>query len=450
MYTKIKKKGGTKMKKTVILMLFVVFGLTSVGLCQNYDVLYVNDFSVQRYCSSNDNLDGVIIYGEDDCDNHSWYVTIWNGYDEIVFLEDENIDSIIVYNQHMYLEYLIYYNGCYNNYENAVVFEVTYTDENPFLEPTIWKHKNSQLELNAVHNTSSAVAFLWSTGETTQTIEVVEPGTYFVTLTDDCGSATYSVEVRDNVEIYRVTTDLVTNKNQVTWRTTPEQSEYISAVKVYRNNELVGTVPYADGVFTDNIGSENTQWQYYIVGVSVEGDDCPIPSYWKRTIHLDRIQDSQGNLILQWTPYEEESPEKDVVSAYGIYDVVNGIPNHVIDVGNFTNVYTYNPADFHGYGAVAAVFAEKGLEEFAFSNLTKQMLDIDENITEIPVMKIYPNPSNGAFTVECVSDLIVYNVIGQVIATSHATENGIHNFSLGTGIYFVKSDEGAVQKIIVE
>ena len=106
------------------------------------------------------------------------------------------------------------------------------------------------------------------------------------------------------------------------------------------------------------MGSENTQWQYHIVGVSVEGDDCPIPSYWKRTIHLDHVQGTQSDHILQWTPYEEESPEKSEVTAYRIFDVVNGVPTKVIDVGNFTNVYTYNPVDFHGYGVVAAVFAK--------------------------------------------------------------------------------------------
>jgi len=425
--------------KKFLFVILLAFG-SLCGYTQSYEVIHIEDVSNSfvSYCSNDENLLGVIIYGMN-CPNQNW--TVYDFTHDIYIIQDVCADSIII-NKTIIFTGLEVHCICDETYACDVYFVAPIC---PFPEQIVWKRQHEQTTLDC-----DSYEGIWSTGEIGRFLTVLEPETYSVTLTDDCGSATYSVEVRDNVELYRATCDLATNKNQVTWLTTPEQSEYITAVKVYRNNELVGTVPYADGVFTDNIGSQNTQWQYYIVGVSVEGDDCPIPSYWKRTIHLDRIQDSQGNLILQWTPYEEESPEKDVVSAYGIYDVVNGIPNHVIDVGNFTNVYTYNPADFHGYGAVAAVFAEKGLEEFAFSNLTKQMLDIDENITEIPVMKIYPNPSNGAFTVECVSDLIVYNVIGQVIAISHATENGIHNFSLGTGIYFVKSDEGAVQKIIVE
>ena len=435
------------MKKFIILLFLVV--LKMAGYAQQYEIVTVEQLNEQNlfFCMNND-FEGLIIYGENDCDNQTWYITDYGS----ITIQEENVDSVVIYNQAQNVISLeVNYSGCNISFSNKWVALIkTAINENPLSEQVQWKRKNEFVTLNAeIHCSYQEINYEWSTGETAPSIEVSEPGIYSVTLTDYCGSATYSVEVRDNVEIYRATTDLVTNLNQVTWNTTPEQSEYITAVKVYRNNELVGTVPYTDGVFTDNMGSENTQWQYHIVGVSVEGDDCPIPSYWKRTIHLDRVLGAQGQYILQWTPYEEESPAKDEVTAYGIYDVVNGIPNHVIDVGNFTNVYAYNPADFHGYGAVAAVFAEKGLEEFAFSNLTKELLtSVGENPE--PKMSIYPNPTNGEFTVECKGNLAIYNTLGQIVAISHATENGIHSFSLGTGVYFIKSDEGAVQKVVVK
>ena len=437
------------MKKFVFVSLFVLCSL--IGNAQHYEVLDAEELwnsgaQTSYYCSIDDELLGIIIYGVGNyCSDQVWWLQDYSS----VIIDGINADSIVISNPHEYHEYQFTINGCYDDMFGVPLFELTHRiifevlPLNPYDNPILWIRHNDAIILSAPWIYSP----VWSTGETTSSIEVSEPGTYSVTLTNVCGSATYSIEVRDNVEIYRATTDLVTNKNQVTWRTTPEQSEYITSVKVYRNNELVGTVPYADGVFTDNMGSENTQWQYHIVGVSVEGDDCPIPSYWKRTIHLDRIQDSQGNLILQWTPYEEESPEKDVVAAYGIYDVVNGIPNHVIDVGNFTNVYTYNPADFHGYGAVAAVFEKKGLEEFAFSNLTKQMLDVDENITESPVMKVYPNPTIGAFTVEGTGTLTVTNTIGWTVLTREIT--GKQSFELSRGMWFVKLN-GVTRKLVVE
>ena len=266
-------------------------------------------------------------------------------------------------------------------------------------------------------------------------------------MTNDCGSATYSIEVRDNVELYRATCDLVTNKNQLTWQVTEAQAQYISAVKVYRNStELVATVPYTDGAFTDNIGSEATQWQYHIVAVDTDGNDCPIPSRWKRTIHLDRVQGAQGTQILQWTPYEEESPTKETVEAYGIYDIVNGEARHVIDVGSFTNVYAYNPADFMGYGAVAAKFAEnKGFETLAFSNHTIVPLDVEENKTSI--FTVYPNPSDGRFTVEGTGRLTITNTLGQTILTRDITDT--ETIDLPMGVWFVKLD-GTTRKVVVE
>lgn len=328
-----------------------------------------------------------------------------------------------------------------------------------FIEPNVpnettaelWKHQGYPITLESIGADSLEMYdFYWSTGETTPTIEVSEPGTYTCGISDQCATATRTFIVQDNVEIYRATTDLRSNLNQVTWQTTPAQAEYISQVKVYRNTyQLVATVPYLDGSFTDDIGSESTQWQYHVVGVDTNGNDCPIPSYWKRTIHLDHVQGTGGGEILQWTPYEEENPSKDVVVAYAIYDVVNGEPNHVMDVGNFTNVYSYNPNDFDGYGTVAAVFEGKGrdMEDLAFSNLTAEVLDVGE--VSSTNFSVYPNPTNGTFTVEGAKTLTIYNTMGQVVARSDNDE-GKHTLSLAPGVYFIKSDEGTVQKVVVE
>ena len=438
------------MKKFIFATLFLIgiFGAHA----QYYEILTIEQIennipNVSLYCAEDDNFLGVIIYGTG-CPDQIW--TLKDGTGNVLIYE-ENVDSLIIYNtQHEWQFFEFFYEGCNGTItirHYIIIFEQF--APNPFSEPVVWKRPNESVILSTIYGDVG----VWSTGETSESIEVSEPGTYSITLTNVCGPVTYYVEVRDNVELYRATCDLVTNKNKITWNTTPEQSEYITSVKVYRNNNHVGTVPYMDGTFTDNIGSEDTQWQYHIVAVSVEGDDCPIPSYWKRTIHLDCVENAQGNMILQWTPYAEESPSKNEVAAYGIYDVVNGIPYHVIDVGYFTDVYVYNPADFHGYGAVAAVFTEDGLkrsdgfEKLAFSNRTKQMLGIDDIIRHS--IRVYPNPTDGEFTVEGVSDLTIYNILGQVVTTSHTFEN-VHKFSLGSGIYFIKSNEGLVKKIVVQ
>ena len=140
------------------------------------------------------------------------------------------------------------------------------------------------------------------------------------------------------------------------------QSAYISEVNVYRNNHLVGTIPYAEGSFLDDIGSESTQWQYHLVGVTTEGEECPVPSYWNRPIHLDHLL-GQDNHVLQWTPFEAENGAS--VEAYRIYDWVDGELSLVEEVGYFANIYNYNPDDFNGEAVVAAVFSSG---EFSYSN----------------------------------------------------------------------------------
>ena len=65
------------------------------------------------------------------------------------------------------------------------------------------------------------------------------------------------------------------------------------------------------------------------------------------------------------------------------------------------------------------------------------------------LFKIYPNPSNGAVTVEGAKKVTVYNTLGQTVVTSQS-EEGIHKLMLLSGVYFIKSDGGMVRKVVVE
>jgi hypothetical protein len=425
------------MKKLILLM--VLFCNIIVANAQRNDtVLYVENIengSEFIFCK---NHTRALVYPQPECESFYWEGSPFGGSNANPLILDPDVATF----------FSVTYIGCDLLTHFAVIF-----GESSVPGPTLkalWKRQDYTETLEAVGIDSlNWFNYQWNTGETTGTINVTEPGTYICEISDLCGTVTRTFIVKDNVEIYRATCDLRSNLNKVTWLTTPEQAEYIREVKIYRNTyQLVATVPYTDGSFTDDIGSDATQWQYHIVGVDTDGNDCPLPSYWKRTIHLDHVQGTQGE-ILQWTPYEEENPSKDVVIAYAIYDVVNGEPQHVIDVGNFTNVFAYDPANFDGYGTVAAVFEGKSrdMEDLAFSNLTAEVLDISEGSRTN--FSVYPNPTNGTFTVEGAKTLTIINAIGQVVARSN-NDNGKHQFTLASGIYFVKSDEGIVKKVVVE
>ncbi len=72
--------------------------------------------------------------------------------------------------------------------------------------------------------------------------------------------------------------------------------------------------------------------------------------------------------------------------------------------------------------------------------------------TEGPKIQVYPNPSNGVFNIETGGEttLTIYNSMGQTVATFE-TKKGVFAVSnLSSGVYFVKSGDGMVQKIVVE
>ena len=434
------------MKKFVVLTLLISWSI--LGLAQCYDTLYVENISQDecfKKCENDDGFLGFIIYAEPNCENTTFDISYGDGSSSYA----QNVDFVTINKEMLTTNFntTLYYFGCETNVECCFLLISThYLVENPFVEPTIWKQQNTSIILSAI----PGCYYLWSTGETTRTIEVTAPGTYSVTQGNDCGSATFSVEVRDNVEAYRATVDLRTNKNKVTWQVTPEQAEYITDVKVYRDDALVGTAPYTNGYFLDAIGSDAAARNYRIVGVAIEGDDCPIPSYEKGTIHTTYYEDVDGNLNMTWnTPYIEEGAQG-TLTGYQIckYNPATEEVTVVDQVNASITDYTCNTAAFTGGQAtIAAIFDSKDVEDRAFSNLTDHTFAVsEENETNFMV---YPNPSNGTFIVEGASDLTIYNTIGQIIATSH-NEDEKHSFSLGSGIYFIKSDEGAVKKIIVE
>ncbi|MBR5082302.1 MAG: T9SS type A sorting domain-containing protein [Bacteroidales bacterium] len=357
------------------------------------------------------------------------------------------MDSIIIHNPHEPMMYDVQYDGCENNtVVGGIVIDVL--PINPFVEPIIWTRQNDSesVTLNADPN-GLELNYQWSTGDTTQTIEVSEPGIYSVTIINDCGSATYSVEIRDNVELYRATVDLQTNKNKVIWLVTPEQAQYITSVKIYRDNIPVDTAPYTNGYFLDAIGSDAAARNYRIVGVSVEGDDCPIPSYEKGTIHTTYYEDVDGNLNMTWnTPYIEEGAQG-TLTGFQIckYNPATEEVTVIDQVNASITDYTCSSSAFiGGQATIAAIFDSKDTESRSFSN-RNTMLAVSEN--EENHFKVYPNPAKDRVTVEGTGLMTVTNTLGQTILTKEI--DGKATIDLPQGLYFVKLGN-EMQKIVVE
>ena len=420
------------------LMLTVVLLFSSLSLIYAQDTIQINitDVPANGMDVCTDYV--LAIYAETNCDEWLWKV------DNV----SHGMENPLVLQSQVHHSFRIQYFGCNFFHDCHINFRggnapTSFTQD-------MWKRFGETMTIEPVGTDSlSWYEYLWSTGATTSTIDVIETGTYTCQISDFCSTATRTFIVKDNVEVYRATVDLETNLNKATWQVTEEQAEYISEVKVYRDGMLVGTAPYQDGYFLDAIGSDNAARNYRIVGVSVEDEDCPIESYEKGTIHTTYYQDVNSNLNMTWNiPYVEEGAQGTLT----YFQICKYDPNTeeltVVDqVNSSITDYTCGVNQFDGgYAVIAAVFNDgKGLEELSFSNLTTDILGLGENVET--AFRIYPNPAKGHFTVEGNGMMYISNVLGQEIMTKEI--DGKETVELPKGMYFVRLND-TVRKIVVE
>ena len=377
--------------------------------------------------------DRAIVYAPQGCTDFWWLIN-----DEQI-IENE---SPVIFDGNSGSHQGGYFYGCGYDFGFSIYFD----EPNIPTETTeeIWKRQHESITLEAP---SGSYSYLWNTGATTSTIEVTEPGTYTCGVSDMCATSVQTFIVKDNVEIDLATCDLESNLNLITWPTTVAQAQYIDHVIVKRDGMQVGTAPYSDGQFTDNIGSGSASRTYTLTAVATDGTECPIVSYPKETIHMAYLTGINNTIEVNWNV-----PAGYDLLGYNICEWHPGAKDGdltVIDfVGASVTSYTCSENQFND-GHVVVQGVENGKSESRLlSNRSEEgIVGIGEHQNK--TFKLYPNPSNGEFTVEGTTDLTVFNTLGQVITTSHS-ENARHSISLRTGIYFVKSDEGSVQKVVVE
>ena len=443
--------------KKVFLVVIMLFANMMLAFAQDDIVLYITDYpSSQHLCIENNQR--VIIYAQEGCPEFHWGVngqTIWN---ESPLIIDSQNSGNYWDPQNGHYWYIVYSAGLECDYfSHTLVVEYHDSDIPNEFTQIKWKRQSETDSLAAVGHDSISMGyhfnydFLWSTGETTRTIDVTEPGTYSVEITGLCGTVTRTFIVKDNVELYRATVDLETKLNKVTWQVTPEQAEYISQVRVERDGMGVGSAPYEQGYFMDNIGSENAARNYRLTAITADGTECPITSYQKGTLHVDYSPNASNpnKLNMAWTPPFIEEGASISVSYFQIckYDPATGEVTFVDQIGANNTIGSYDVNLFDGgYAVVAAMFNEgKEYEELSFSNLTDFLVGIEEN--EGQQCRVYPNPAKDRFTVEGTGTMTVTNALGQTVMTKEI--DGKATIELPQGMYFVKLGD-ATRKIVVE
>ena len=437
------------MKKIITIVIFLMMLCTGVAYTQtlNLDITQVEEGAILSYC---DNFyDSVRVSKDPTCNNGPihWHVAYYPAGTFTNYYTD-NV-TIPFNNSYEYVE--ITYSGCNINEKWFAIFPLSFENvPEPWTEDTRWLNQGETLELEV--NYSPTLNYLWPNGSNDWHYYITGPemsGKVWIRMYNDCGELSDTINVYYGEGVYRATVDLETHLNKVTWQTTPKQTEYISEVKVYRDGMLVGTVPYEQGYFLDNIGSDNAARNYHLVSVTPNGEESPA-SAQKGTIHTTYYEDVNNNLNMTWnTPYGTQG----TLTYFQIckYDPSTGEITVVDQVNAAITDYTCGVNQFDGgYAVIAAVFNDgKGVEELSFSNLTTEILGIEEDgpSTGSGTFIVYPNPAKDRVTIEGTGKAIITNALGQAILTKEI--DGKATIELPRGMYFVKMN-GVTRKIVVE
>jgi hypothetical protein len=443
------------MKKVFIIALILFCGMANAQNYLSMNITEIQQQQVFEFCSNS--YDSIVFTKEASCNNQvAWGVRDWvtqqiiqEAVDELTLVPNQ---MNLTPNSQNIFEIIYHAEGC-----NIVhrVFNVIFNDssiDESWTQDYVWKRTGTSTTLSATWGEN--LFYQWSTGETYQNITVTDPGTYWVRIYNDCGELYDTIEVRDNVEIYRSGVDPATNKNRVLWQTTSEQAAYISNVKVERDGMVVGTVPYTDGQFLDNIGSENAARIYRITGIASDGTECPLPSYQFGTFNTIISPDIANPSLMNFTwedPFiEEGSPYSIVAYRIGRFNEATGEFIAIDQVSAHVHIAKYNMDLFDGdYGLVAAVFNDaknRDYEELAFSNRSDSgIVGIGEQNSE--TFGIYPNPAKDRFTIEGTGTMTVTNTLGQTVLTQEI--DGKATIELPQGMYFVKLGS-ATRKVVVK
>lgn len=352
--------------------------------------------------------------------------------------------------------------ACGNSISDEITINGVYPEHEPYLPEITYLCIGGTVTLDAGPGFSQ---YTWSNGSHNQTITVNQPIEYWVQTINEYGCEGFaSTQVQymvpqsidESIPLISIDTINMSNQIMVSWSTT---NPYIDEVAIYREGltnqwNQVGTANYQTGYFIDEVDGSERSYRYKLSAIDICGDQAELGRSYQ-SVNAAYLGPGAQYWWIQWTPYKVSdinaadhyelfsvdnlqdfniSPVDAPISydnALGFYYV--NLPHGIQDSVFFVKAYIKNQ---YGGGSVMSNFVQN-----------YELLGIGEN--NQTSFSIYPNPNNGTFTVQGTGNLTITNILGQTIAKSHAN-NESHSFKLAPGIYFIRNDEGIVQKIIVQ
>jgi sugar lactone lactonase YvrE len=311
--------------------------------------------------------------------------------------------------------------------------------------------------------------------QTQQNMNTTIPGSYYVEVENQFGcvknsdtlSALNYLLPQTYQEICAVSVDTSTNSNKIIWEK-PVGAYRVWYYNIYRETAisgqygLVGTVlDTALTVYNDVLSNPAVQsYRYKISHV----DSCGIESgksSLHRTIHLSSNMGINGVVNLSWNQYEGFNyPTHDILRS------VNGSPFiSIAQISSNSSTYTdLNPPVglvnyIIGIDIPNGCSPNKSSSTSLLSNkISVGTASVENYLTS--QMEIYPNPSDGLFTLK-ISDLIsnekkefeIINSIGQImysIEIVNKLETKINLQEFSNGVYFIRHKNGNwMEKFII-
>lgn len=336
----------------------------------------------------------------------------------------------------------VYYDTLQNSYGCNSVIELTLT-VNP---ATITNYSASFYERN-IYNDNNFTS-------------LTKAGTYFVTYQTVLGCDSVvclTLTYKPTTELCMVSVDN-NNRNVLVWKRTGVVASY----NIYREGtqrdkySLIANVPYSNlNTWTDPTSDATTRsYRYKISSVDALGNESNLSELHK-SIHLTVSTSNNKGWNLIWSEYEGRE-----FLSYSLYrSQGNGNGQQWLLVATIpSGNYTYSDHNTPN-GSSAHYMIEIVLDVPCV--LSKSLSSIKSNIAstkvegEQSVFAVYPNPTNGPFTIENgesnIENIEIYDVVGKLqkfeIGKSEIGNTTIDISNLAAGVYFMKID-GKPVKII--